>query len=160
MKIAFDNLGNAADLIKTGLFLLFILIGPLSKLLNRGKQQSASAKPQPTRTSPPVFTRSDTPTSTPFGPLMMPSSPPPPAATRKAAPTTVWGGAFNRPADNDDATLKWGSAFDKGSGDGYGTQWKSAFDEDRDRVKWGFDDSEWGGDFGSKKTSKPKITLG
>jgi hypothetical protein len=77
------------------------------------------------------------------------------------APSRQWGGAFDRTQQSrDDEALEWGSAFSKRGEDGEALKWSSAFDEDRQESKWGFDETEWGGGFGPKKQSEPKITVG
>ncbi len=38
--------------------------------------------------------------------------------------------------------------------------WGSVFDEPGERIKWGFDESEWGSSFGPKKDSEPTVSQG
>ena len=162
-----DAIGNLAQ---GGIWILIVGFGLLRSLVNAGRKRTAgetttAPNPRPTtaQQTRPTF---DFPqlgplegtvivTPTPGSPIARSTTKPKPFA----APT--FGGGFDRPAPSDeDATLKWGSAFDKSTGDGYGTQWKSAFDEDRNAVKWGFDETEWGGGFAKKKPVKPTISVG
>jgi hypothetical protein len=39
-------------------------------------------------------------------------------------------------------------------------RWGSAFDQEREQTKWGFDETEWSSGFGPKKDTEPKITVG
>ncbi len=39
-------------------------------------------------------------------------------------------------------------------------QWGSLFDDAREKTKWGWDETEWGGDYATRRDSEPKITIG
>lgn len=149
-------------------FFLPIVIFALANLFSR-KNKAQPAEPRPpqrraTHSSPPPVQPIP---SFPFGSASWtePDIRPPAPASRRVPPPTRpnWGSTFD---DNDaaraDDTLKWGSAFDDNDAEkrGESLKWGSAFDGERERIKWGWDDAEWGAGFSKKKDSEPRITIG
>lgn len=153
----------AAELLRFLPFLLIFGFGPLGRLF-KGDKKDAPAKDtkQPVR---PVTSAPSTPPTVamPVPDLMTVSQPvlPRQKVETTPAPTSIWGSGYSTAESRDtDNTLKWGSAFDYPSEKRDERRWKSVFDEERQPVKWGFDDQEWGSGYAKKPDSKPVIKIG
>jgi hypothetical protein len=139
-----DELLNAVPFL---IFLAFWVLGPLFKKASRD-----ASPPKPTPRPSPTLERAPGP---------RPTTTSRPMRTPLSAPTSQWGGAFDRTQQSrDDEALEWGSAFSERDELGEKLKWGSAFDAEREETRWGFDETDWGSGFGPKKQSEPKITVG
>ena len=93
------------------------------------------------------------------------SKPAPPAARGQQAQPFPYGPPawmeMDTPPLSSSGKGQWGSTYhDKSATRAEPIRWGSAFGNEREQTKWGFDDSEWGSAFGPKKDDEPTITIG
>ncbi len=148
-----------------GFFLPIAIFAIVNLLSRKDKAKSSTARrppEQPATATPQVepWQRQPEVNPFPFGQpawMGMEQAPPPPAASPSRT-------GFDRDAAyrHEDSSLEWGSAFAANDAEKAGSafRWGSIFDDRREQTKWGWDDTEWGGDYAQKRDSEPKITVG
>ena len=141
----------------------FLILIPIFALINRFSskdKEKRTEQPSSSRPAPPqVEPRQQTPIPMPAGPFGMfevldPEPIPDPAPFREVR--------REDPYRHEDSSLQWGSAFAANDAERAGSafKWGSVFDDAREQTRWGWDETEWGGDYARKRDSEPKITIG
>jgi len=167
-----DWLANAIASLGFFLPIAVILLFNMFGKKDKDKRETQPSAPSRRQATPTQRQQGQPPTpvpgpSFPFGPPswmeMETAAPaPPPKRARTVAPPSQWGSGFSERRD-DDGPLRWGSAFDANDAEhaDHALKWGSAFDNQREKTKFGFDDTQWKSGFASKsKESEPKITVG
>jgi hypothetical protein len=141
-------------------FFLPIAIIAIVNLVNRNKRKKSTTpdRQQQRGSTQPKPSQRPAPEAMPFplDPTMWMDLEP--AQPAPQSPRSGRDDAYRR----EDDTLRWGSAFaanDREKADS-AFKWGSVFDDQRERTKWGWDAAEWVGDYGPKRDSEPKITVG
>jgi hypothetical protein len=151
-------------------FFLPIAIFAIVNLLSKKDKEKQKTQPSPSQPAPPqTRPQSTIPEFEPIPVGLFTWLDPEPATTPAPASTSARvdrDAPYRHERDDayrhEDSSLQWGSAFAANDAEKAGSafRWGSVFDDQREQTKWGWDKSEWGGDYAHKRDSEPKITVG
>jgi hypothetical protein len=151
---AIRAISSLGFLLPIGIFLIANLVSGRNKA-KRKQQPSTPAQTTPPRVEP----RQQVPIPVPVGPFgMFEAFNPEPIAD----PAPYREDRRDDPYRHEDSSLQWGSAFAANDAEKAGSafKWGSVFDDAREQTRWGWDETEWGGDYAHKRDAEPKITVG